>query len=372
MKFDFVIVGAGFAGCVLAERAANVLGRSILLVEQRDHIGGNAYDYYNKAGILVQKYGPHIFHTNSKNVWDYLSKFTEWNSYTHKVLAKVNGKEVPLPINLETMELLYSRDFTSKTLKDYFGKNRIKVNKIENSRDVVISQVGEEIYELFFKNYTKKQWGVYPDELAPEVTGRLKTRLNRDTRYFTDSYQGIPKYGYTRMFERMLDNKNIRVLLNKDYKDVIESVKFNVIIFTGAIDCYFDYRFGKLPYRSLDFRFETLDLERYQNAGVINYPNEHNYTRITEFKQLYLQSSCKTTICYEYPASEGPPYYPIPKPENKKLYLKYKKEAKKLENAYFVGRLARYKYLNMDRVVADALVVFDEQIKISLTKQFNM
>ncbi len=371
MKFDFVIVGAGFAGCVLAERGASQLNQKVLIIEQRNHIGGNAYDYYNKAGILVQKYGPHIFHTNNKQVWDYLSGFTRWNSYAHRVLAAVNGKEVPLPINLETMERLYDRDFTAEKLKEYFETHKVKLNKITNSRDVVVSQIGEELYELFFKNYTKKQWGVYPDELNPQVTRRIPVRFNRDTRYFSDIYQGIPKYGYTRMFEKMLDNKNIYILLNTNYKDVIQSIEFDKFIFTGAIDYYFDYRFGELPYRSIDFSFKTLEVEKYQNAAVVNYPNDHDYTRITEFKYFYFQKHHKTTICYERPKSAGHPYYPIPMPENEDLYLKYKKEAEKLENTYFVGRLAQYKYLNMDRVVANALEVFDEQIKTSLTNSSN-
>ena len=358
MKYDFLIVGAGFAGCVLAERVARQPGCEVLLVECRNHIGGNAYDYYNEDGILVQKYGPHIFHTNSKKVWDYLAQFTGWNNYVHRVLASVNGKEVYLPINIDTMEKLCERTFTAETLKEYFEKRRVKVDKTKNSRDVIVSQIGQEIYELFFKNYTKKQWGVYPEELAPEVTSRLTVRFDRDTRYFADSYQGIPKHGYTRLFEKMLDNKNIHLLLNTDYKDVVKSIKFKKLVYTGPIDYYFDYMYGRLPYRSLDFKFEVLETERYQNAGVVNYPNDHDYTRITEFKHFYLQRHPKTAICYEYPKSEGTPYYPIPRAENYEIYHKYKEEAGKLNNVCFVGRLAEYKYLNMDQVVEEALKVF--------------
>jgi UDP-galactopyranose mutase len=359
MRYDFLIVGAGFTGCTLAERLASQLNRKVLLVEQRNHIGGNAYDYYNEDGILVQKYGPHIFHTNSEKVWGYLSQFTKWNNYVHRVLASVNGREVYLPINIDTMEKLFDERFEPEKLKEYFEKRRVKVGKIKNSRDVIISQIGQELYELFFKNYTKKQWGVYPEELAPEVTSRLEVRFNRDTRYFTDNYQGVPRYGYTKMFEKMLDNKNLHLLLNTDYKDVVKSIKFKKLVYTGPIDYYFEYRYGRLPYRSLDFKFEVLETERYQNAGVVNYPNDHDYTRITEFKHFYLQRHPKTAICYEYPKSEGIPYYPTPKPENEELYLKYKKEAEKLENTYFVGRLAQYKYLNMDQVVEKALEVFE-------------
>ncbi len=359
MKVDFLIVGAGFAGCTVAERIASQLNKKVLLIEQRNHIGGNTFDYYNEDGILVQKYGPHIFHTNSKEVWDYLCQFTEWNSYVHRVIAKVNGKEVYLPINLDTMERLYDRTFTPNELEEYFKPRKVKIDTIRNSKDVIVSQVGEGLYNLFFKNYTKKQWGVYPDELDPQVTSRLSVRFNRDTRYFTDTYQGIPKFGYTLMFERMLGNRNISILLNTDYKGIIEHVKFNKLIFTGPIDYFFDYQYGKLPYRSLDFRFETLDFEKYQNAAVVNYPNENDYTRITEFKHFYFQKHHKTTICYEYPKSKGDPYYPIPKPEYHEIYLKYKKEADKLENVFFIGRLAEYRYLNMDQVVERSLELID-------------
>lgn len=358
MKFDFIIVGAGFAGCTLAERIATQFGKKVLLVEQRNHIGGNAYDYYNEAGILVQKYGPHIFHTNSRQVWNYLSGFTEWNGYVHKVLAKVNGKEVCFPINLDTIEALYERKFTPKEIEEYFARQRVRMNKIRNSRDVIVSQVGEELYDLFFKNYTKKQWGVYPDELDPQVSGRIPVRINRDSRYFTDRYQGIPKHGYAKMFERMLDNRNICLLVNTDYIKIADSLRCDILVFTGPIDSYFAYVHSKLPYRSIEFRCETLSMEKYQNAAVVNYPNDSDYTRITEFKHMYLQKHPKTTICFEYPKAEGEPYYPIPTPCSQEIYLKYKKEAEKLEGVYFLGRLGEYKYLNMDQVVDRALKMF--------------
>lgn len=359
MKINFLIIGAGFAGCTLAERIATQLNQKVLIVEKQNHIGGNAYDYYNEEGILVQKYGPHIFHTNSKDVWNYLCQFTEWNNYIHRVIANVKGIEVYLPINLDTMERLYNYKFTPEQLRDYFERHRTKLDEVKNAKDVIISQVGEELYELFFKNYTKKQWGIYPEELDSQVTKRLPVRFNRDTRYFTDTYQGIPMYGYTRMFEKMLENKNIHILLNTDYKEIIDLVKFDKLIFTGPIDYFFDYIHGKLPYRSLDFEFETLNTEKYQNAAVVNYPNDYDYTRITEFKYFYLQRHHKTTICYEYPKAEGDPYYPIPKQENNEIYQKYKGEADKLKNVYFIGRLAEYIYLNMDQVVDRALKLFD-------------
>ena len=366
MKFDFIIVGAGFAGCVLAERITSQVDQKVLIIEQRNHIGGNTFDYYDENSILTQKYGPHILHTNDSRVWEYLSQFTEWNGYVHRVLANVNDIDIPLPINLETMEALHSRSYTSEELENYFNDNKIDITKPQNSRDVILSQVGEELYDLFFKNYTKKQWGVYPEQLSAQVTKRLPVRLNRDSRYFADKHQGLPRNGFTCMFDKMLDNENIHILLNTNYKDVLDSIEFEKLIFTGPIDDYFDCKFGKLPYRSLDFKFETHDLVQYQNAGVVNYPNDHDYTRITEFKYLYEQSNPKTRICFEYPKDEGDPYYPIPRAENEILYKKYKDEAEKLENTYFIGRLAQYKYMNMDQVVAIALDVFDKKIKIGL------
>jgi UDP-galactopyranose mutase len=355
MRVDCLIVGAGFAGATIAERIASQLNKKVLIVEKRNHIGGNAYDYFNDDGILIQKYGPHIFHTKLRKVWKYLSQFTEWNKYVHRVIACVNGKEVYLPINLDTMERLYERRFTPKLLEKYFQEKRIKIDRINNSRDVVVSRVGEELYELFFKNYTKKQWGVYPEELDAQVTKRLPVRFNRDTRYFADTYQGIPKYGYTKMFSKMLHNKNIHILLKTDYKEIINLVKFDKLIFTGPIDYFFDCKYGKLPYRSLDFKFKTLNKEKYQNAAVVNYPNDHKYTRITEFKHFYFQKHEKTIICYEYPKEGGAPYYPIPKLECQEIYKKYKRETLKLRNVFFIGRLAKYEYLNMDQVVDEAL-----------------
>jgi UDP-galactopyranose mutase len=355
VKSDYLVIGAGFAGCTIAERIASQLDKKVILIEKRKHIGGNAYDYYNADGILVQEYGPHIFHTNSKIVWDYLCKFTEWNNYVHRVLAKVKGKEVYLPVSLVTMEQLYDCRFSPKQLEEYFEKHRVKIDVIRNSRDVIVSQIGEELYELFFKNYTKKQWGVFPDELDPIVTKRLPVRFNRDTRYFSDRYQGIPKHGYTKLFENMLSHKNIEIVVNNDYKKIIDNIRFNRLIFTGPIDYFFDHKFGKLPYRSLDFRFVTMDMKQYQNAAVVNYPNDYEYTRITEYKHMYFQKHPKTTICYEYPKNEGEPFYPIPKAEYLNLFERYKKEAEELERVYFVGRLAEYRYYNMDQAVEAAL-----------------
>jgi len=358
MRIHYLIVGAGFAGCTLAERIATQLNKRVMLIEKRHHIGGNAYDYFNEDGILVQKYGPHIFHSNSRVVWEYLSQYTEWNEYVHRVIAKVNGKGVFLPINLVTMEQLYDREFTTKSLCRFLEKRRCRIDKIVNARDVVVSQVGEELYDLFFKNYTKKQWGVYPEELDPQVAQRFPLRLNRDTRYFTDKYQGIPKDGYTKMFEKMLDNSTIDLILGVDFRAIVDSITFDNLIFTGPIDYFFDYVLGKLPYRSLTFELETLNMEQYQDVAVVNYPTDYDFTRITEFKHFYYQKNTKTTICREYPQAEGDPYYPIPNPESQNLYHQYKLKAEKQQGVHFVGRLAQYSYLDMDQVVLLALQLF--------------
>jgi len=349
------------AGCTAAERLANRYGKNVLVVERRNHVGGHCYDRYNDDGILVQVYGPHIFHTKIERVWDYLNRFTAFNNYEHRVLSHLKEKDVYFPINLDTMEKLTGRTFTPESLKAYFQKKRIKIDEkdIKNSRDVVLSQVGEEIYDLFVKHYTKKQWGVYPEELDPQVLRRIPVRYNRDTRYFDDPWQGIPEHGYFKIFEKMLDSPGIHVLLNADYKDVLEDISYERLIYTGPIDYYFDNAYGKLPYRTMHFRFETLEMERFQAAAVVNYPRENDFTRITEYKHFYFQQHPKTTICYETSSGEGDPYYPIPREENRKLYEKYKALADGEKDTYFIGRLAEYKYYNMDQVVDRALELVD-------------
>ncbi|OPX84708.1 MAG: UDP-galactopyranose mutase [Pelotomaculum sp. PtaB.Bin104] len=363
--YDFLIVGAGFAGCTLAERLAAGLNKKVLLVDKRNHIGGNAYDYYNKDGILVHQYGPHIFHTNIKRVWNYLSLFTDWHYYQHRVLSHVDGLKVPFPINLDTVNMLFGQQISVFDLIDYFNKvvHDAGVKEIKNARDMAVSRVGNELYNKFFKNYTKKQWALLSEELAPEVTARIPLRINRDPRYFVDPYQGVPRYGYTWMFQRMVADPNIHLLLNADYKKILNEVKFDRMIYTGPIDYFFDYIHGRLPYRSLDFEFQTLHVEQFQEVGTINYPNDYDFTRITEFKHLTGQKHPWTTIIYEYPVEGGEPFYPIPKAENKELFNKYKSEAQKLKSIYFVGRLAEYCYYNMDLVIERALEVFDEIIK---------
>jgi len=356
--FDYLIVGAGFAGSVLAERLANGSNKKVLICDRRPHIGGNAYDYYNDEGILIHKYGPHIFHTNSKDVFDYLTKFTEWREYQHRVLANVDGMLVPIPINLDTINKLYGLNLTAFEVEEFFKKVAEPVDQIRTSEDVVVSKVGRELYEKFFRNYTRKQWGLDPSELDASVTSRVPTRTNRDDRYFTDTYQAMPKHGFTRMFENMLDSPNIKIMLNCDYREIAEDIPYKHMIYTGPIDSFFDYRYGKLPYRSLEFKHETHDTEKFQPAPVVNYPNEQPYTRITEFKYLTGQEHKKTSIVYEYPQAEGDPYYPVPRKENAELYAKYKALADARMDVHFVGRLATYRYYNMDQIVAQALTEY--------------
>jgi UDP-galactopyranose mutase len=356
--FDYLIVGAGFAGSVLAERLATRSNKKVLVIDKRSHIGGNAFDHYNEDGILIHKYGPHIFHTNSKDVFDYLGNFTDWRPYEHRVLASVDGQLVPMPINLDTINKLYGLSLTSFEVEEFFASVAEEVPVIKTSEDVVVSKVGRELYNKFFKNYTNKQWGLDPSQLDKSVTSRVPTRTNRDDRYFTDTFQAMPLHGYTRMFEKMLDHPNIKIMLNTDYKEIVKFIPFKEMIFTGPVDEYFDFQFGKLPYRSLEFKHDTLNEEQHLAAPVVNFPNEHHYTRITEFKALTGQKHPKTAIVYEYPQAEGDPYYPVPMPENAELYAKYKKLADETVGVHFVGRLATYKYYNMDQVVAQALTLY--------------
>ena len=356
--FDYLIVGAGFAGSVLAERLAAGSNKKVLICDRRPHVGGNAYDHYNEAGILVHKYGPHIFHTNSRDVFEYLSRFTEWRPYQHRVRASVDGQIVPMPINLDTINTLYGLNLTSFEVEEFFKKMAEPCDHIRTSEDVVVSKVGRELYEKFFRNYTRKQWGLDPSELDASVTSRVPTRTNRDDRYFTDTYQAMPLHGYTRMFENMLDHPNIKIMLNCDYREIEKEISFREMIYTGPVDTYFDYCYGKLPYRSLEFKHETHDQPVFQAAPVVNYPNEHLYTRVTEFKYLTGQEHSKTSIVYEFPKDHGDPYYPVPRQENADIYTKYKTLADTTPNVHFVGRLATYKYYNMDQIVAQALTLY--------------
>ena len=361
-RYDYLIVGAGFAGSVLAERLASQHGAKILMIDRRPHIGGNAYDEPNEAGILYHKYGPHIFHTNSEQVWDYLSKFTKWRPYEHRVRAIVRDKLVPIPINRTTLNELFGLDLkTDEEAADYLASRAEPVEDIKTSEDVVINAVGRELYELFFQGYTRKQWGLDPSELDKQVTSRIPTRTNTDDRYFSDTYQAMPLNGYTAMFEKMLDHPLIEVMTGVDFAELKDRAQeiADHIIFTGPVDEYFDFRFGKLPYRSLKFDHQTLNEEWHQPVAVVNYPSpDVPYTRISEYKHLTGQDAPVTTITYEYPSAEGDPYYPIPRPENQALYKRYEALADSTEGVTFVGRLATYRYYNMDQIVGQALAAF--------------
>jgi UDP-galactopyranose mutase len=357
-RCDYLIVGAGFAGSVVAERLARVGGKSCVICDRRDHIGGNAYDHRDAAGLLVHKYGPHIFHTNSPVIFDYLSQFTAWHAYEHRVLASVNGELFPVPINLDTINRVFGRDLNESDAKAFLETLAEPREQVRTSEDVVVSRVGRVLYEKFFRGYTRKQWGIDPSELDAQVAARLPVRTNRDDRYFTDQFQAMPKDGYTRMFENMLDHDNIKVVLGVDYRDLIKEYQFRELVYTGPIDSYFDLRFGPLPYRSLEFRHCTLDREWHQPVAVVNYPNDFEYTRVTEFKHLTGQTHTRTSIVYEYPRASGDAYYPIPRPANAAIYARYQTLANALPNVHFVGRLATYRYFNMDQVVGQALTLF--------------
>jgi len=361
-RYEYLIVGAGFAGSVLAERLATQHGARVLLIDRRPHVGGNAYDEPNEAGILYHKYGPHIFHTNSQQVVDYLSQFTRWRPYEHRVRAYVRGQLVPIPINRTTLNVLFDLDLkTDEDAAEYLASRAQPVDDIRTSEDVVISAVGQELYELFFRGYTRKQWGLDPSELDKQVTSRIPTRTNTDDRYFSDTFQAMPLRGYTAMFERMLDHPLIEKRLGTDFGDLKASAHeiADHVIYTGPIDEYFDFRFGKLPYRSLKFDHQTLEQERFQPVAVVNYPCEEvPFTRISEYKHLTGQQSPVTTVTYEYPSSEGDPYYPIPRAENQELFKRYEALADATPDVTFVGRLATYRYYNMDQIVGQALATF--------------
>ena len=363
--YDYLVVGAGFAGTVMAERLARDAGKRVLVIDRRDHIGGNAYDHYDAAGILVHRYGPHIFHTNSREIVDYLSSFTAWRPYEHRVLADVDGVQVPMPINRDTLNRLYGLDLNSDEEAAAFLACRAEpVEDIITSADVVISKVGRALYETFFRGYTRKQWGIDPSQLDKSVTARVPTRTNTDDRYFTDSFQAMPARGFAAMFAAMLDHPLVDVQLGVDFETVRGCVSYDRLVFTGPIDEYFSHCYGKLPYRSLEFRHETVDCEWLQPVAVVNYPSEFvPYTRITEYKHLTGQVARNTSITYEYPHAEGDPYYPIPCAENHALFRRYEALALGTPDVLFVGRLATYRYYNMDQVVGQALSVYRRHIE---------
>ena len=364
MKYDCVVVGAGFAGATIAEKAASK-GKSVLIIEQRDHIGGNCYDYTDENGIIIQKYGPHIFHTNIREVWEYLSQFTDWIPYKHKVLANLNGKIVSLPVSLKTLYQLFDKTTAEivekKLIGQYGAGNKVSIQELMMTTDSDLNSIAQEIFEKIFKNYSKKQWDIDPLKLDKQVLNRLPIWVDYEDFYFKDKYQGIPKEGYTKLIQNMLNKPNIEIILSKDFKDLVEGILFEKLYYAGPIDYYFDYKYGKLPYRGSEFSLETLDVEYFQSNSVVNYPGNEPFTRITEFKHFNGYKSNKTAIMREYSneyvSGKNIPSYPIPTDENHKKYDLYKNEAKQLKNIAFTGRLGEYKYYNMDEVVEKALVM---------------
>jgi UDP-galactopyranose mutase len=355
MKADVLIVGAGFSGAVVAEQLAD-RGLEVLVIDKRDHIGGNAHDRRDAHGVLIHPYGPHIFHTNSSRIAQYLSQFTRWRPYEHRVLAKVDDKLVPIPINIDTVNSLYGLDLDEATIQGFFDRVREPRERIQTSEDVVINAVGRDLYEKFFRGYTRKQWGLDPSELSASVAARIPTRTNHDDRYFTDTFQQMPLDGYTRLFEQLLDHPNIRVETGVDFFAARDRIQAGHVVYTGPVDAFYDHCYGHLPYRSLRFEHEHLPAtQRYQQVGTVNYPNDHDFTRITEFKHLTGQAHAGTSIVREYPQAEGDPYYPVPRPENEFLFKRYEALALKEPHVTFVGRLAQYRYYNMDQCVGAAL-----------------
>ncbi len=360
MKYDYLVVGAGFSGAVCSRQLADA-GKKVLLIDKRPHIGGNAFDKHDEHGILIHPYGPHIFHTNSKRIFEYLSRFTDWRFYEHRVLAVVGDETYCIPVNRTTINKLYGLNLSAEEVEQYLNSVREVREPIRTSEDVVLGSVGRDLCEKFFRGYTKKQWGLDLSDLAAGVAARIPTRTDDDDRYFTDTFQFIPAQGYTKMFERMLAHENITLRLSTDYAEIKNEIIWEHMIFTGPIDAYFNHCLGKLPYRSLRFEHQHLsEMEHFQATGTINYPNDHAFTRITEFKYITGQMHSGTSIVREYPQAEGDPFYPIPRAENEILYKRYKALADQEKNVSFVGRLAQYRYYNMDQVVGAALSCIDK------------
>ena len=355
MSNNVLIVGAGYAGSVMARELSDA-GHRVHIIDKRPHVAGNAYDERDEYGLLVHRYGPHIFHTNGERIFEWLSRFTEWRPYEHRVRGVVDGVSYPFPINRDTLNQVYGLDLDDAGAAAFFERVREPREPLATSEDVVLNSVGRDLYEKFFLNYTRKQWGLDPSELKAGVAARIPVRTNTDDRYFTDTFQAMPLHGYTKMFEAMLDHPNITVELGVDFADVRDRTGYDHIVYTGPIDAYFDYCYGHLPYRSLRFEHEHLPaVEQYQEVGTVNYPNDHAYTRITEFKHLTGQQHAGTSIVREYPQAEGDPYYPVPRVENEALFKRYEALGKQEADVTFVGRLAQYRYYNMDQVVGAAL-----------------
>jgi UDP-galactopyranose mutase len=372
MRYSYLIVGVGFTGAVIAREIAEKSNEPVLVIDRRNHISGNAFDRNDQSGILIHDYGPHIFHTNSKMVWDFLSQFTEWIPYEHRVLGHVNNKLVPIPFNFTSIEALFSSKEADKLKTHLLGEHgdevKVPILKLMESENGFVKELADYVYNNIFFNYTKKMWGLEPQELDPQVLSRVPIQIGYDNRYFNDTYQAMPKKGYTKMFEDILNHPNIEVKLNTHFKDISNPNDFKKIIYTGPIDEYFDFRHGELPYRSIRFDFSTHDTEYLQKVGTMNFPGfEFQHTRMTEFKHLTFQKNAKTTICSEYPeaynSKKNLPYYPIPTPANRNLLNRYKADAIKIKDRIaFVGRLANYQYFNMDQAVARGLQFFQHEI----------
>ncbi|MBD5656242.1 MAG: UDP-galactopyranose mutase [Candidatus Eremiobacteraeota bacterium] len=354
--YDYLVVGAGLAGSTIAERLATTQDATVLVVDRRDHVAGNAHDDAFIDGLQYHAYGPHIFHTNSQRVVDYLSQFTSWRPYEHRVLSRVAGKLVPMPINRTTINRLFDTELDEAGIERFLNGRAERFPRIDNSEQMIRSRIGTELYRAFFRGYTRKQWGRDPSQLDASVCGRIPTRTGDDDRYFSDDFQAMPSEGYTAMVRRMLDQPTIDVRLGVDYRDVAKTVQARHTVFTGPIDEYYKYRYGRLPYRSLSFEFETVPVPQLQEAACINEPDEQiPYTRTTEYKFLTGQRAPRTIVSREYPGADGDPFYPIPCAESRELYQRYATLAKNEANVTFAGRLGEYKYFNMDQVVASAL-----------------
>ncbi|HEX8104361.1 MAG TPA: UDP-galactopyranose mutase [Solirubrobacteraceae bacterium] len=365
-SFDTLVVGAGYAGSILAERLATQCGHRVLVIDRRDHIAGNAYDYVDEHGVVCHKYGPHIFHTQSEKVVEYLSRFTEWRPYEHRVLAEVDGKLLPMPINRDTLNQLYGLSLeTEDDVKAYLDSVAEPRERVDTSEDSCVVRFGRDLYEKFFRGYTRKQWERDPSELHASVCARIPIRFDTDDRYFTDWFQSMPLDGYTAMFERILDHPSIEVRTGLEFADVRDEIEYGHLVWTGPVDEFFGHRFGPLPYRSLEFEHRnvaTPDGGLVQPTASINQPSfDVPYTRITEYRHMTGQDThTSSTLAVEYPRSEGDPYYPIPQAANRELYKRYEALAAELPDVTFVGRLARYQYLNMDQVTAQALSTFEK------------
>jgi UDP-galactopyranose mutase len=369
--YDWLVVGAGYSGAVMAERIATQLDQRVLVIDRRSHIAGNAHDYLNEQGVLVHGYGPHLFHTNSQRVWDYLSQFTTWRPYSHRARAIVDGREIPIPFNFQSLAMVFpesrAQKLQSRLIEKYGAGAEVPILKLRQETDPDLRELAEFIYNKIFHGYTVKQWALKPEQLAPSVTARVPVRLSTDDRYFQDRFQAMPAEGYTPMFQRMLTHRNIHVALGMDYRHLSASIRYKRMIFTGPIDAYFDFIHGELPYRSLRFEFQTLQQKQFQSVGTMNFPNDEKFTRITEFKILSGQTCPNTTIAREFSQAHvkgiTEPFYPIPREENRAVFEKYHQEAKKLGGSVvFCGRLADYQYYNMDQVVARALVLFEQEV----------